>query len=419
MKTALVLCGGGSLGSYEVGAWKYFREKGMKFDIVTGTSIGSINGAMIVSDDFEKAESLWKQISSDKVMVNGLNFYNGFLKNMDKKTNERLWAFAKTFFKNRGADISPLSELIKVTIDTKKIKESPIKFGVVTTVLPSLKEVDIVMNDAPENRILDYLHASSACYPIFPIYKIDGKKYIDGGYNNNLPIDFAIRLGADRIVAVLLHAIPRMPQHPELMDLPFVTTIRPSRDTGSIMDFDGLVERHNMTLGYNDAAKTFGDLWGRSFTFKKNPADEPMFEAFALRLMKKHPYDFFEITKSLSYEDVQPKNPRQIFIRSLELLGEWVDLDYLPIYDLESFMKAALKIIRTDENKNHAMTFAKNHNYGLGLSAKEKIPFLMYLDYLTTHKTKSNKLDKFAKRNPMVYALQELFVSLHEKGFLD
>jgi NTE family protein len=60
MKRALVLCGGGSLGSYEVGVWKYLREKQMHFDIVTGTSIGSINGAMVVMDDFEKAEIFGK-----------------------------------------------------------------------------------------------------------------------------------------------------------------------------------------------------------------------------------------------------------------------------------------------------------------------------------------------------------------------
>jgi NTE family protein len=418
MKTALVLCGGGSLGSYEIGAWKYFREKGMKFDIVTGTSIGSINGAMVVSDEFEKAEELWKQISSDKVMVNGLNFYSGFLKDMDKKTNERLWAFAKTFFKNRGADITPLSELIKVTIDTKKIKESPIQFGIVTTVLPSLKEVDVLINDTSEEKILDYLHASSACYPIFPIYQIDGKKYIDGGYNNNLPIDFAIRLGADRVVAVLLHAIPRMPQHPELMDLPFVTTIRPSRDTGSIMDFDGLVANNNMTLGYNDAKKTFGDAWGRSFTFEKDPSFEPLFESFTLGLAKHHPYDFFEITKSLSYEDVQPKKPQQIFIRSIELMGEWAGLDYLPIYALNDFIQACLKKIRSEEKKDEVLAFAKKYNYGLPLTSKEKMPLLGYLDYLTKRKMRMNKLDEIGKRNPMVFALKELFLILNEKGLL-
>ena len=42
MKRALVLCGGGSLGSDEVGVWKYLRERKITFDIVTGTSIGTL-----------------------------------------------------------------------------------------------------------------------------------------------------------------------------------------------------------------------------------------------------------------------------------------------------------------------------------------------------------------------------------------
>jgi len=418
MKTALVLCGGGSLGSYEVGAWKYFREKGMKFDIVTGTSIGSINGAMVVSDEFEKAEELWEQISSDKVMVNGMNFYSGFLKNINKKTNKRLWAFAKTFFKNRGADITPLTDLIKTTIDTKKIKQSPIQFGIVTTILPSLKEVDVLINDTPEEKILDYLHASSACYPIFPIYTIDGKKYIDGGYNNNLPIDFAIRLGADHVVAVLLHAIPRMPQHPELMGLPFVTMVRPSRDTGSIMDFDGRIAKNNMTLGYNDAKKAFDDAWGRSFTFEKDSSFEPLFESFTLDLFKRHPYDFFEITDALSFEGIQPKKPQQIFIRSVELMGEWVGLDYLPIYTLNDFIQACLQKIRSKEKKGEVLAFAKKYNYGLALTEKEKMPFLGYLDHLTRHKKRMNKIDEIGKRNPAAFALKELFLVLSEKDLL-
>lgn len=45
MKQAIALAGGGTKGAYQVGAWKAMRELGIPFDIVTGTSIGSVTAA--------------------------------------------------------------------------------------------------------------------------------------------------------------------------------------------------------------------------------------------------------------------------------------------------------------------------------------------------------------------------------------
>ena len=66
-KTGLVLGGGGSRGSYELGVWKALRELEVELNVVTGTSIGAINGAMIAQGDYEMALSLWNQIETDKV----------------------------------------------------------------------------------------------------------------------------------------------------------------------------------------------------------------------------------------------------------------------------------------------------------------------------------------------------------------
>jgi predicted acylesterase/phospholipase RssA len=417
MKRALVLCGGGSLGSYEVGVWKYLREKQIHFDIVTGTSIGSINGAMVVMDDFEKAENLWKSMAADKVMVNGMNFYRRVFQ--DPNLNKRLIAFAKTYIKNGGADITPLETLVKATINTAKIKASPITFGVVTTAYPSLKEVDVVCNDLPEDKIIAYLHASSACYPIFPIYKIDGHSYVDGGYNNNLPIDFALRLGATEVIAVLLHAVPKVPQHKEMMDLPFVTTVRPSRDTGSIMDFDGKVESDNMKLGYNDALKTFHDAWGFGFTFKKNEAFAGISDEFSLRLAKKHPYDFEKIRKALSYGEIVPQSALDVLIRTLETVGDWLGMDYLPIYEIPSFINSAVDIMKDKIAKSEVPPFKKNYDFGgLRLPEKERERFLLSLYHAASSKNKAQKIDRLFSSSPETGAIKELFFFLQEKGYI-
>ena len=49
MKRAIVLAGGGAKGSYHFGFWKAIRELGIDFQIVTGSSVGALNGAMMAS----------------------------------------------------------------------------------------------------------------------------------------------------------------------------------------------------------------------------------------------------------------------------------------------------------------------------------------------------------------------------------
>ena len=59
MKRAIVLSGGGSKGAYQIGVWKALRKMKIKYDIVTGTSIGSVNGIMMVQKEYHKAKYLW------------------------------------------------------------------------------------------------------------------------------------------------------------------------------------------------------------------------------------------------------------------------------------------------------------------------------------------------------------------------
>ena len=48
LNRGLVLGGGGSRGAYEIGVWRAARELNIEFDVVTGTSIGALNGALVV-----------------------------------------------------------------------------------------------------------------------------------------------------------------------------------------------------------------------------------------------------------------------------------------------------------------------------------------------------------------------------------
>ena len=64
-KTAIVLAGGGSRGAYQLGVWKALREMGVDYQLVTGTSVGALNGTLMVQQDYEKACQVWENITSE------------------------------------------------------------------------------------------------------------------------------------------------------------------------------------------------------------------------------------------------------------------------------------------------------------------------------------------------------------------
>ena len=69
VKRALVLCGGGSRGAYEIGAWGALRELGVRLDGVYGTSIGALNAALVARGDLEAARNVWLNISIKNIMA--------------------------------------------------------------------------------------------------------------------------------------------------------------------------------------------------------------------------------------------------------------------------------------------------------------------------------------------------------------
>ncbi len=110
MKRAIALCGGGTKGAYELGVWRALRELGIEYHIVTGTSIGAINGALMASGDYDKARELWRTIRLEDVMTEGLNLTTTIEGMYNQR--ESIRPFLKKYVKNKGADISPFIEFI-------------------------------------------------------------------------------------------------------------------------------------------------------------------------------------------------------------------------------------------------------------------------------------------------------------------
>lgn len=258
-KTALVLSGGGSRGAYEAGVWQALTELGKKIDIVTGTSVGAINGAMVVQGDLENTIRLWKEMETHMIF--------------DVPEGTQTLEYAKEIVFNRGAGTSGLKKLLEKYIDENYVRNSPIDFGVVVVELPSFTPHYVFKEQMRDGSIIDYIMASASIFPAIHSYEIDGKEYIDGGYADVMPIQMAVDKGADEIIAVYLNAVGLVDRQ-ALKETPNLTLIESKWDLGSTLIFDTDNARRIMRLGYLDAMKAYGVFDGERFAFAKSTFDK-------------------------------------------------------------------------------------------------------------------------------------------------
>ena len=345
-KVALVLAGGGSLGSYQVGALEALQELGYKFDIVTGTSIGALNGAFVCNGQTDKLRKLWEDITPEQVMKNGINLSIRELGASPKTTfavNFGKWGFKYLTGGKMGADISPFKEFCKNALDVDACLASEVKFGIVTTAFPSMSGVDIDMNRASKEQYLPFLYASSACFPIFPIEKIGKKRFVDGFYSDNLPIRLAFTMGADEIIAIDMKLFSLEPQNVFYLTLPNVQYIAPYIKMGSLMDFSQTVIRNNMKLGYNDVMKHYGRYLGFTYTFEKFEI-ENHFLPFVLRDFET---DSKFIVQQITDGIRRKMDERDYFVRAMEIIAINLGInDYYHVYTLEEFKDLLIERIR-------------------------------------------------------------------------
>ena len=195
---ALVLSGGGSKGSYQIGVWKALRDMDIKFDIVTGTSAGALNAALITQRSYKTALKTWKKINLDILF--------GEDRIESDETIDLYKMYGKKFIKDGGMNTSKIEQIIKDTLVPSKFYKSKLDFGLVTYNLTTKKPIQLTKKDIPQDLLDDYLMASATCFPAFQKKEIKGEHFIDGGYYDNLPINLAIEMGADEIIAVDLSA---------------------------------------------------------------------------------------------------------------------------------------------------------------------------------------------------------------------
>lgn len=344
---ALVLSGGGSKGAYQIGAWKALRKLHIKFDIVTGTSVGALNGALVTQKSYRKAIKLWKKLNL-KVLF-GENAIES------KNDLDVMKMYGNNFIKHGGMEVKELENLIEREINYKKFIKSKINYGLITFNLTTKKPIAITKEEIPKDLIGDYLMASASCYPAFKQKEINGDKYIDGGIYDNLPINLAIDLGATEIIAIDL-STPGFNKKPK-QKIPTIK-IKPNNKLTNFLNFYEEGAKRNIKLGYNDTMKKFGKLEGQKYTFKKGSLEknkkkhlETFQYIFEETINNKKAQETFQNIISIS-PTTPEKMINKIMLKLIESIGNDFNLDETKIYSINKFNKLLLKELKQNNSKD-------------------------------------------------------------------
>ena len=183
MKIGLVLEGGGMRGLFSAGVLDALLDlKELSVNGIVGVSSGALFGVNYVSKQKERAVRYNKKYADDKRYM-GLHSWitTGNAVNKD-------FAFYELPYK---LDV----------FDNETFKKAKTDFYVVMTNVESGKPEYVLIEDAFAQ--MEYLRATSASPFASKIIEINGKKYLDGGISDSIPIDFCESLGYDKIIAVL------------------------------------------------------------------------------------------------------------------------------------------------------------------------------------------------------------------------
>ena len=131
-------------------------------------------------------------------------------------------------------------------VDEEKIRQSKIAFYLLTFSLSDMKELELGIEDIPEGLLEDFLLASAYLLG-FKNEELHGKKYMDGGVINNVPLGTLVERGYQNIIEVRIFGPGREPRV-YLPDDVTVYEIAPRVKLGSIIEFQEKRSRQNMKI---------------------------------------------------------------------------------------------------------------------------------------------------------------------------
>lgn len=171
IKLGIALGSGGAKGFAHLGALRAFEENGIEFDVVSGTSIGSIVGAFY-ADGYSSTDIF--------ELIKRIDFSD--LVKLPKVIN---------------MDTALIGKVVDDAIGSLSIEELKKPYKCVATVVESGDEYVF-----ESGKVATAVCASSCIPPYFKPVVIDGKRYVDGAFSNSVPADLCKKMGADYIVGI-------------------------------------------------------------------------------------------------------------------------------------------------------------------------------------------------------------------------
>lgn len=191
--TAFVLGGGGVLGAVEVGMLRALLERDITPDLVLGTSVGALNGAMVASDPslavIERLTDLW-HAAGETGDVYGDRPLSTIRRAMTSRTHIY------------SAD--PLKDRLRSELDDITFEELPVRFQVCAASIERAAE-----HWFSTGPVVDAVIASAAVPGLLPPAQVGDEHFLDGGIVNSIPVGRAVQLGATRIFVLQVGRIDR------------------------------------------------------------------------------------------------------------------------------------------------------------------------------------------------------------------
>lgn len=335
---AIALEGGGARGAWQIGAWRALEEAGVRYNAVSGTSVGAINGALMAMRDLPQAEQIWKDIRFSQIInvdddTMGRIMGGGF-ENLDQLRSA--FRTIKNILHDRGLDVEPLRNLLAEKVDEEKIRNSGVELYLTTVSLTDKKELEIDAKDLAEGELKDMIMAS-AYHPAFKQTPIGGKSYADGGFYDLVPISALINRGHKDLIVLRLNSfgVERRVKIPEDVN---ITTISPNADLGNVLNFSSDQSHVNMALGYYDTQKVLYGLYGKDYYI-----DRTFTEKEAYDLLVRHLADPSVPLRELN-ETVIPN-----FAKKLGCHGDYYDIFIAMMERLAQSCSLTPFRIRTDQ----------------------------------------------------------------------
>jgi NTE family protein len=176
-----VLGGGGVHGAVEVGMLRALVERGLRPDLVLGTSVGALNGAMYAADPegaVDRLTALWVDFARNDPF--------------DASLIEQAGTIARNWTHLHGNH--RLRRLLLEHLPARRFDDLVVPFSCVAACIE-----DAGARWFDEGDLIEPLLATTAVPGLLPAVEIDGKHHLDGGLVDSIPVDRAVLLGAECI----------------------------------------------------------------------------------------------------------------------------------------------------------------------------------------------------------------------------